>query len=363
MKPNDFTHARFRLVALYLLIIASVIALFSYLVIRQADDAADSASTDHALVLTTVEATARAEALMPGLVVTDTEYEIENGDLYFTIEFEGERDVKANLFTGAVTAEPDTQGMLEMLTDDFDEMVVWIGVAVFLLAALLSHVVAGRTLAPIAENIRKQRQFVSGAAHELRNPLAALHARLEAALRSHEHEKSRGVLEDLLEETQRLIALSEELLLIERDEERVRSILPCSVTKQLSMVRSRLMPLIEEKKLSLHEDIADEVLRVDAHDLETVLYNLVHNAVKFSHPLGSIRISWKGGVLSVADDGPGIPAAHLPHLFERFYKADVALTGTGLGLALVHDVVKRYGGTVRVESVVGRGTTFIVSFR
>jgi|CXWL01.1.fsa_nt_gi signal transduction histidine kinase len=362
MISNDFSRARFRLVTLYLVIVASVIVLFSFLVIRQADDARSSASADRPFVITTEEALLRTEALMPGVEVTDTEYEIEDNDLYLTVEFQGDRDVKANLFTGTIALDTGSETLLEILTDDFDEMVLWIGISVFLLAALLSHYVANRTMQPIANNIRKQKQFVSGAAHELRNPLAALHSRIEAALRSREHENSYNVLRDLLAETKRLIALSEELLLIERDEQRTRDPQLCLVKKSVTAVIDRLTPVMKEKKIDVREDIADAPLRIDPHDLETVLYNLLHNAVKFSEKNTTVRIMWKKGILSVSDQGPGISENHVPHLFERFYKAETNTEGTGLGLSLVHDVVKRYGGSIRVESSVGKGTTFFVTF-
>ena len=92
--------------------------------------------------------------------------------------------------------------------------------ASFLLAALASVYVANNTLAPIARNMKKQKQFIGDAAHELRNPLAALHARIESALRVGGHHIKKEVLDDLLSETKRLISLSEALLALERGEQK-----------------------------------------------------------------------------------------------------------------------------------------------
>jgi signal transduction histidine kinase len=99
-----------------------------------------------------------------------------------------------------------------------------------------------------------------------------------------------------------------------------------------------------------------------------VLGNLLDNAVKYTPEGGSIRISaWQEGdsvCLSVADTGVGIPEEDLPHVFERFYRADKArsrrLGGTGLGLAIVREIVAAHGGRVSVTSSVGQGSTFTV---
>lgn len=360
---NDFIFARLRLVALYLLIIASVIVLFSYLVIRQADDAEHTASTGEPLVLSAEEVEAKARVFMKGKEITDAEYEIEHGALLYTVEFEGDEDVKGNLFTGEVTIDESKERSIETLTDDFEEIVVWIGLAVFLLAGLLSSYVAGQTLAPILKNIEKQKQFVSGAAHELRNPLAALHSRIEGALRGARHEAGREVLQDLLQETKRLIQLSEELLVIERDEERKRDIRACSVEKSIEVVLARLAPLINERQVSVEQDVELAPLRIDSRDLETVLYNLLHNAVKFSPTGGILRVSWKNGMLKVADEGPGIAPEHQSRMFDRFYKVHPEAEGSGLGLALVRDIITRYSGTIEVGSVRSRGAELVATFR
>jgi signal transduction histidine kinase len=365
MIPNDFSKARLQLVVIYLIIIAGIIGLFSFLVIREADERQGSASAtaEQSPVLTDEEVLARAHALVPGKSVIDTEYEITDGELYYSVEFEGETDVKGNLFTGEVLVEHDeARGIVETLTDDFGEMVIWIGLVVFLLAGLVSVYVASRTLRPIAENIRKQKQFVSGAAHELRNPLAALHARIESALRSSAHAGSRDVLADLLSETKRLIALSERLLSLERMEDRKPNLQMCAVRDSVANVSTRLKPFLEEKNISLRIDTDATSLRIDSEDLETILYNLIHNAIKFSDEGGEVRVVWKNGMLCVEDDGVGIAENALPHIFERFYTTGTMGAGTGLGLALVKEIVGRYDGTVNVTSEVGKGSTFSVTF-
>lgn len=118
---------------------------------------------------------------------------------------------------------------------------------------------------------------------------------------------------------------------------------------------------MEKKHLTLDRAVLSEFARMDMRDLDTILYNLLHNAIKFSLPGSRIRLTWEKGVLTVSDEGSGIAEADLPHIFERFYKADAAGQGTGLGLALVAETARRYGGSVRVHSVPGKGATFSVS--
>lgn len=366
MKTNDFVQARAKLILIYLLIIGSVIVLFSFLVIREANDSQGSAAVafEDGLTLTADEVRKEAYLLMPGREETGAEYEIEGGALYFTVEF-GKDDVKGNLVSGEITvAKEGAKNIIEMLTDDFDETVVWIGLMVFLLAALLSIYVAHRTLSPIAENMRRQRQFVSGAAHELRNPLAALHARIESTLRSGDYGPCEEVLTDLLHETKRLISLTEDLLAIEKVGNVARIVEQEEVGAAIARVSKQLALLAHEKRVTFETNATSDRLRISREDLETVLFNLMHNAMKFSREGACVRVSWTRGTLVVADAGIGIAANDLPSIFDRFYRADAArgVDGNGLGLALVRDIIARYGGRIEVESAPEKGATFTVTF-
>jgi len=363
---NDFKKARFNLVALYLLIIGSVIVLFSSLIIYQANDSfSDPAvQTDEVLLLDADEATAIAQNIYTDAEITDTEYEIENGALYYTVTFEDEKEVKVNLLTGEPNVPEEDEGLLNMITNDFDEMVGWIALLVFMLAALLSLYVANRTLDPIARNIQKQKQFVSGAAHELRNPLAALHARIESHMRSPSNELKEDVLGDLLGETKHLISVSEGLLALEKGERRTQNIQTQSFKANVERVAKRLEHFAHTKEIILERDISDETLEVDKEDLQSILYNLIHNAIKFTDNGGTVSIKWAENTLTVKDTGIGIPEAHIPYLFDRFYKGDTSRgsIGSGLGLSLVKEIAERYKAKVEVASTVGAGTTIRVTF-
>ena len=361
---NDFTYARKKLVVLYLLIIGAIILVFSLLIVYQADDSfSDPAvQTDADVLLSASGAEALVRDLFPGKEIEDTEYEIENGALYYTVSFSYEEEVKVDLLTGR-TYIPEEGSLVELLTDDFDERVAWMALLVFVAASLLSVYVANRTLAPIARSIRTQRQFVGDAAHELRNPLAALQSRIESALLSGDTVKSE-VFTDLLCETKRLITISENLLALERSELNVGKLEALSVQKVLRTVVTRLELPSHNKQLKIITDIEETPLMLRRNDLETVLYNLLHNAIKFSHEGGTIAITWKDKTLGIADRGVGIDSEKIPHIFDRFYKADMARAdeGSGLGLAIVKEIVDRNKGVISVVSSQAGGTTVSILF-
>jgi two-component system phosphate regulon sensor histidine kinase PhoR len=125
----------------------------------------------------------------------------------------------------------------------------------------------------------------------------------------------------------------------------------------------------ERKGVALHRsDRGTPTVTSDPDRLRQILENLVENAVKYTPAGGRVDITTgpaaEGAELVVADDGPGIPAEHLPRIFERFYRVDKArsreIGGTGLGLSIVKHLAEGMGATVRVDSQLGRGTRFTV---
>ncbi|MGH9307904.1 MAG: sensor histidine kinase, partial [Vicinamibacterales bacterium] len=130
-----------------------------------------------------------------------------------------------------------------------------------------------------------------------------------------------------------------------------------------------MRPVIAEKRISVTVDIPDDaVVRADAHRLKQVCWNMLSNAAKFVPPGGRIAV---GGApegetvrLTIEDDGPGIPEAFLPHIFEQFSQADPSLTrqhgGLGLGLAITHTLVRLHGGSITAANRPAGGAIFTV---
>jgi two-component system, OmpR family, heavy metal sensor histidine kinase CusS len=219
----------------------------------------------------------------------------------------------------------------------------------------------------LERSFEEMRRFTADAAHELRTPLAVMRNVAEVALRSQrEPEHYRRVLGDVLEEVERLTRLAEQLLFLCRED---AGLVPLVIGVRLDeLVREaveHMSVVAEAKGLTLEGgDLASCPIRADADQLRRLLFNVLDNAIKFTPTGGTIHVGLErsdGYVrLTVADTGSGIPAEHLPHVFERFYRVDPArgqeTEGTGLGLAICRSVAEAHGGHIRIESVVGRGT-------
>ncbi|MDP8923777.1 MAG: cell wall metabolism sensor histidine kinase WalK [Chloroflexota bacterium] len=216
------------------------------------------------------------------------------------------------------------------------------------------------------ENLR--RDFVANVSHELRTPIAAIKALTETLEEGalDDPPAARDFLRRMHLEVDKLAQLVQELLELSRVESG-RAELKLERVDPAELVRSaavRLRPGAERAGLTLVADPPDDLPSVlaDRTRVENVLLALVHNAVKFTGPGGTISLSvgpdGRYARFSVADSGMGIPPEDVPRIFERFYKVDRARSavGTGLGLAIAKHVVQALGGQIWAESEVGRGT-------
>ena len=226
---------------------------------------------------------------------------------------------------------------------------------------------------------RVRRDFVANISHELRTPLASIKLLAETL--------SSGSVEDgptmrdfatqIEREADHLAQLVDELLdlsMIESGETqlRIENLDPDVV---VSDCIDRIRPVAERSEISVVRQEARggsaALAMADPTRLGQALLNLAHNAVKYSHPGGEVRIGWAAGEetvrFSVADDGIGVAQAHQARIFERFYKVDRSRTrapegdpggSAGLGLAIVRHIAEAHGGSVGVDSTEGVGSTF-----
>jgi two-component system phosphate regulon sensor histidine kinase PhoR len=218
-----------------------------------------------------------------------------------------------------------------------------------------------------------RRDFVANMSHELRTPVTAIQGYSETLLQgSRDAAMQREFLEIIYRHARRIGALVDGLLALSELEARP----PEKTVREavdVAIAASHMQATLRERELqlgaSIEVDVApDVVVRGDPVGLEQVLENLVDNAMKYAKDGARVRVSGarRGGrvVIEVHDDGPGIPAEHLPRLFERFYRVDAGRTrergGTGLGLSIVKHLVESMGGTVEVASEAGAGTTIRV---
>lgn len=237
--------------------------------------------------------------------------------------------------------------------------------------ALASWWLAGRTLRPAQIAWDRQQAFIADAGHELRAPLTLLRASAEVARQdvSPADEDLRALLDDVLVESDHLARLVDDLLLLARlDSGRLtvaREQVP--VGPLLDDLSRQVSRLAGEKGVRVQTDASTVVVLGDPTRLRQALLILLDNALRFTPSGGTIRLSavtrGNRGVLSVEDTGQGIPAAHLPHIFDRFYQVDSARTGShaGLGLAIARTVVEAQGGRIAATSRSGAGTRVEIS--
>jgi two-component system phosphate regulon sensor histidine kinase PhoR len=228
---------------------------------------------------------------------------------------------------------------------------------------------------------RMRTDFIANASHEMRTPLASLRGFIETLQSSAKEDEAarERFLPIMAEQAARMTRLIDALLSLSRLE--MNAHVPPSDLVDLNDVlghaRDTLEPLAAENKTTLEVErfAKPAIVRGDRDELLQVLQNLVQNALKYGRPGGSVRIEAKHipslnqhargrFAISVVDDGPGIPAEHLPRLTERFYRVDVDSSrekgGTGLGLAIVKHILNRHRGELAIASKPGRGSTFTI---
>lgn len=215
-----------------------------------------------------------------------------------------------------------------------------------------------------------RREFISNISHELRTPLASLKALVETLREGalEDPPAARRFLEHMEVEVDDLSQLVQELLDLSRLEsgQVVLHPRPIHPAKIIEPVVGRFRPLAERAGITLSSDIPQHLppIEADVSLLQRVMTNLLHNAIKFTPAGGTIHIaSWDSAnevIISIRDTGVGIAQKDLPHIFERFYKADRSRAGggTGLGLAIAKHAVLLHGGRIWAESQEGRGSTF-----
>lgn len=257
---------------------------------------------------------------------------------------------------------------------------------VFVAAGGLGYVLAGRTLAPIEQMVEKQHDFISDASHELKTPLTSLRTSLEVFLRGKKRSLSeaRDLLADNLTEVKRLQRLTESLLTLSRPEANRLDYQKVVLAECIGDAVKRVSPLAKAKNIRFTSRLAKGTIRGDRDQLTETFTILLDNAIKYTPQKGKIALNSKRNKKSlkvtVQDTGIGIGAKDLPHIFDRFYRADSARSrggesglpaveglpaeagGYGLGLSIAKQIVESHRGTIGVTSKSGQGATFTLTF-
>jgi signal transduction histidine kinase len=297
---------------------------------------------------------------------------IVNGYDYRTIKLEDGTPVRLLTYRVPITNEigiiqvgrslKAQQAVLEQLVKG-----IWlIGGIFLLLLAIVSWLLAGRSIRPTQVAWERQQTFVANASHELRTPLTLIHAGVEIAQRQSESSEQKQLLDDVLSDANYMTKLIENLLLLSRlDAQRLPLELQNIYLPDFfeELVRQNERALVE-KQITIDHSTEAVSVYADPVRLKQVLLIFIDNAIRNNHPGGWIKLNTQvkqGKVwIEVSDNGAGIPAEHLAKIFDRFYKVNDRSTpdyrGSGLGLSIAKSLIEAQGGEIHLSSEVGKGT-------
>lgn len=238
--------------------------------------------------------------------------------------------------------------------DDLLKMLIIAGIAIEIVVAVVSYFLAEEAVRPVREAYEAQKLFIANASHEIKTPLAAISANLEAA-----DIQNNKWIKNIETETEKLTKLNTDLLTLARTDlvatstEQVVNLNEL-VAKVVESFEPRLANIDFKKSITLGND----KVKTHPEDLEQILRILLDNAIKYCDQ--KIRLKVETHTLSISNDGAKIKADELEHVFERFYQTDKTAEGVGLGLSIAKTLAERNGWKLTVSS--DRVTKFVLSF-
>ena len=249
---------------------------------------------------------------------------------------------------------------------------VWLNLIVIAGSSVAGYFLARSTLRPIKDAHLAQIRFTAEASHELRTPLAAMRADTEVALMEKGlSKKAQATLHDNLHDIERLERLTGHLLDIARYQNKTRAGLVLLDMDEVTQAAIKQMSHMAQKKhIKITQDVQPAQVMGDEHALSQLVTIVLDNAIKYSHNRGTINVTLRlahGVTLTIKDDGIGIPAKDVPHLFEPFYRSSNTQSsgthtkGYGLGLPLAREIVTAHGGTITIDSNETLGTTVTIT--
>lgn len=246
-------------------------------------------------------------------------------------------------------------------------------IGIVIISALIVGIIVSRlALSPLRQAFQMQKRFIVGIAHELRTPLSILRMNNEIARFDLKTESNVSeLLDENIADIDRINEILGNLLLFDRiaSTESLR-LEEVDLNALMVDIATRLRDLSVQKRVEMHVSEGNiPTILGNKIALEQVFFNILKNALSYTPAGGSVSITCPQGSphavsVRVSDTGVGIPEKDLPHIFEPFYRTDRTgkLAGTGMGLAVVYEIVKLHKGTIEVESTGGKGTTFTLSF-
>ena len=248
-------------------------------------------------------------------------------------------------------------------------VLVPIGLGALLLAAVGGLFMARRAMRPAQDAFDRQRAFIADASHELKTPLTLVRANAEVLARNPALADDRELADDLVSETDRMNAVLSDLLLLARLDAGKITVdrKPFDLSAIITEAVSRFSKRAQAEGISLEAKTSGRLeAQGDPARTEQILAALLDNALRFTPTGGRIMVTGsqvnRRVEAAVRDSGPGIAAEHMPHIFDRFYRAEAARTreggGTGLGLSIARDLARAQGGELVAENAESGGAVF-----
>ena len=239
-------------------------------------------------------------------------------------------------------------------------------------SSIAGYFLAGKTLKPIEYALEEQKRFVADASHEMRTPLTSLKTSMEVALRDKKlsSKSAKSEIKSNLEEVDGLISLTNNLLSLASIKRSNNNILKeVEINDVILAAIKKLHPLARKKNISIKTDVTKQTIEANKQKIADTITIFLDNSVKYTLPNGSINIKSsrdnKCIIIKISDTGIGISKSDIPHIFDRFYRADhsrskVNIPGFGLGLSLAQKNILLHNGSIDVKSTLGKGTTFSI---
>ncbi|MBR3319781.1 HAMP domain-containing histidine kinase [Candidatus Saccharibacteria bacterium] len=230
------------------------------------------------------------------------------------------------------------------------------GVAVEIIVALFSYFLAEQAIKPVKDAYNAQKIFIANASHEIKTPVAAIKANLEAADLSDENHW----IKNIEIEADKIETLNLALLRLAKTDavQETLKIEEFDLKRTINGVISSFSSRIEQKGIDLKTDIADKKVKTNKSDLKEIAEILLDNAIKYCEKEITISVTSKS--LTISNDGAKIPKDKIEHIFDRFYQVDKSSSGSGLGLAIAASLAKRNKWDLKASS--DKLTSFVLSF-
>jgi signal transduction histidine kinase len=267
------------------------------------------------------------------------------------------------------------QVVVDQLWSDLQSSTLGLAVLVLLAIGILSYIFVELTLRPIRIFLEGHRRFIADASHELRTPLAVMRTEIEVALMDPDsitHKEAVEILQSNADEIDQMSKILTNLLNLASFND-VGGVPPLAPVDLGAITRATIQKSTEAavaKQIKIIDnDIANIKVLGNSTALEEVVTNLLKNSINYSHPGSTVTITVRElndsyAELIIRDNGVGIDPAELSRIFEPFYRSERSLhmykSGSGLGLPLVKEMIKRHKGSIRIESAPDKGTAITV---